>query len=399
MVEWTYTGKAITGEVVNGEISAINKKDVENLLQKKRIRAAVIKRRPLKINFSISQGVPVSRLARFIRQFATMNSAGFPLVQSLETLEEQTDNKNLKKALEKVGEDIQSGSSLADAFSRHPRIFSELHCHMIAAGEAGGILDSILSRMADYMEQTERLTRKIKGAMVYPAFVLFISVAVVIILLWKVVPTFASMFENSGYQLPLPTRIVLSTSDFIQDYFIFLFLALISVPIFIIRLYKTGRGRMFMDKLLLSIPVLGGLIRKSCVARFADTLGTMLSSGIPIIDALKITSKTTGNKVLERGILQSLDSIKGGKTITEPLKDTRLFPPMLIDMIAVGEKTGTLSDMLDKVAGFYRSEVNTAVDSIISLIEPMIIVILGIIIGLILVAMYLPIFGMATNIS
>jgi len=343
--------------------------------------------------------VPTKDLARFTRQFSAMNSSGLPLIQCLDTLAEQVENENLKKAIEKISVDVQGGGTLSEAFSRHPKIFSELYCHMLAAGEGGGILDSILKRLAEYLEKAEKLIRKIRGAMTYPAFVTFISILVIIIMLWKVVPTFAQMFTAMDSELPAATQIVLNMSELFQSYFYIIFLILIAVPLIIFRYYKTEKGRYKMDKLFLKIPVMGDIIRKSGVARFTRTLGTLLNAGIPIIDALRVTSKTAGNKVLESGILKALESISGGQTVAEPLSETEIFPPMVIQMITVGEKTGKLAEMLDKVSDFYSAEVDSAVDNLTSLIEPAVIVGLGAIIGVILIAMYLPMFSMASSIG
>ncbi|MFC1584477.1 type II secretion system F family protein [Fibrobacterota bacterium] len=288
---------------------------------------------------------------------------------------------------------------MSEAFSRHGRIFSDLYCHMIKAGESGGILDSILSRLAEYLEKAEKLARKIRGAMMYPLFVLIVAVAVIIVMLLKVVPTFAEMFVSFGGELPGPTKAVMGLSSFLQSYFYIILLITGGGAVFVYRFYKTEKGRFQVDRLLLKLPLLGDLIRKSSVARFTKTLGTLLGSGIPIIEALRVTSKTAGNRVLEMGIMKALESIKGGQTIAEPLKETGIFPPMVLQMIAVGEKTGKLSEMLDKVSEFYSDEVDSAVDTLTSMIEPVMIVVMGGIIGVILIAMYLPMFSMASTIG
>jgi type IV pilus assembly protein PilC len=397
MSVWQYTGKSLTGGEVKGEVSASNREEVRLLLRKKRVLVNKITRKPLDFKLRLSKGAPLKDLARFTRQFSAMNAAGLPLIQCLETLTEQTENDNLKKSIGKISTDIQGGGTLSDSFSKHKKIFSELYCYMLAAGEAGGILDSILNRLAEYLEKAEKLRQKIRSALMYPSFVLFVAIAVVIILLLKVVPTFEEMFATSGNKLPALTQGILNLSDFVQEYFIFIMIGMVLCPLALYRYYHTEKGQMQLDKLSLKIPVLGDLIRKASVARFTRTLGTLMSSGIPIIDALRITSKTAGNKVLEAGILRALDSISAGQTISEPLEETNIFPPMVIQMISIGEKTGKLSEMLDKVSEFYSDEVDTAVEGLTSLIEPVIIVGLGGIIGTILIAMYLPIFDMASS--
>ncbi len=396
MAIWLYKGQTTSGNEVNGEIEAANKEDARALLRKKRIVVNRLGKKPIEININFSQGVGIKDLARFTRQFSAMNSAGLPLIQCLETLAAQTENENLKKAIIQISSDIQGGSTLADALKKHPKIFTDLYCHMISAGEAGGILDTILNRLADYQEKTEKLIRKIKKAMYYPVFVLLVSVVVIVVLLMKVVPTFAQMFSDMGGTLPTPTVVVMAMSSFLQANFFYMLIATSAMIFGVARYYKTEKGRFNVDKLLLTLPISGDLVRKSAVARFTRTLGTLLNAGVPIIDSLRITSRTAGNKVVEEGILNALDSITAGQTIAEPLKETGIFPPMVIQMIAIGEKTGGLADMLSRVSDFFEDEVDVAVDGIASLMEPLIIVFLGGIIGGVLIAMYLPMFDMAT---
>lgn len=399
MAIWLYTGTSLSGKAIEGEIQAPSKEDAKNLLRKKRILVGKIRKKPLELKLNFSKGVSIKDLARFTRQFAAMNSAGLPLIQCLDTLRDQVENENLRLALQKATSDIQGGSTLSDALAKHPKIFSELYCHMISAGEAGGILENILMRLADYLEKAEKLLRKIRGAMMYPFFVVIVAIVVVMILLTKVVPTFAAMFQSTGGTLPLPTQMILDASNFIQSNFIFIIIVMFSIPFGLYRYYKTPAGKFAMDKFSLRLPVFGDLIRKSATARFTRTLSTLLNAGVPIIDSLRITSRTAGNKVLELGIKKSLESISGGQTIAEPLAATKIFPAMVIQMVAVGEKTGGLADMLSKVSDFYEDEVDAAVDNLTSLIEPLIIVLLGGVIGAILIAMYLPMFDMATNIG
>jgi type IV pilus assembly protein PilC len=399
MAKWTYKGKASSGKEVSGEVEATSREDVEMLLRKKRIRATQVKKKSAGSLFGGSGKVDLKNLARFTRQFSAMTSAGLPLIQCLDILQEQSEDANLKQAIQQVGADIQGGGTLADSLSKHKKIFSELYCHMIAAGEAGGILDTILTRLAEYQEKAEALRRKIKGAMTYPFIVAIVAIIAVAVLMIFVVPIFANMFAESGGVLPLPTRIVMGISDFMRDWFMAMFAAA-GLSIFaVLRYYKTDPGRLKMDGWLLKSPVLGDLEQKSCISRFTRTLGTLLNSGVSILDALQVTAKTAGNRVLEVGIYKTLESISGGQNIADPLRATGVFPPMVIQMIAVGERTGGLSDMLIKISDFYDDEVDAAVDTLTSLLEPLVIVVLGSIIGGVLVAMYLPMFEMAGNVG
>jgi type IV pilus assembly protein PilC len=399
MAKWTYKGKASSGKEVSGEVEATSREDVEMLLRKKRIRATQVKKKSTGSLFGGSGKVDLKNLARFTRQFSAMTSAGLPLIQCLDILQEQSEDANLKQAIQQVGADIQGGGTLADSLSKHKKIFSELYCHMIAAGEAGGILDTILTRLAEYQEKAEALRRKIKGAMTYPFIVAIVAIIAVAVLMIFVVPIFANMFAESGGVLPLPTRIVMGISDFMRDWFMAMFAAA-GLSIFaVLRYYKTDPGRLKMDGWLLKSPVLGDLEQKSCISRFTRTLGTLLNSGVSILDALQVTAKTAGNRVLEVGIYKTLESISGGQNIADPLRATGVFPPMVIQMIAVGERTGGLSDMLIKISDFYDDEVDAAVDTLTSLLEPLVIVVLGSIIGGVLVAMYLPMFEMAGNVG
>lgn len=400
MAKWVYTGKTTNGKEVTGEVEAESKGDVQVLLRKKRIRLETVKRKQGSGLFAgMGGGVPLKDLARFTRQFSAMTSAGLPLIQCLDILAEQTEHPALKAAIQQVAADIQGGGTLADSLSKHKKIFSELYCQMIAAGEAGGILDTILMRLAEYQEKADALRRKIKGAMTYPIIVAIVAVVAVAVLMIFVVPIFANMFSESGHALPLPTRIVMGISDFMRDWFMLIIMAAGIGAFAFARYYKTEKGRLQFDGFLLRSPVFGDLERKSCVSRFTRTLGTLLNSGVSIIDALQVTARTAGNKVLEQGIYRTLESISGGQTIADPLKATGVFPPMVIQMIAVGERTGGLSDMLIKISDFYDDEVDAAVDTLTSLIEPMVIVVLGSIIGGVLVAMYLPMFEMAGNVG
>lgn len=399
MAKWQYTGRTTAGKEVSGEIDAASKSDVEVLLRKKRVRASAIKKKPIELKFSFGGSVPLKDMARFTRQFSAMSSAGLPLIQCLDILQEQTEHAVLKQAIMQVAADIQGGGTLADSLGKHKKIFSELYCQMIAAGEAGGILDTILLRLAEYQEKADALRRKIKGAMTYPIIVAIVAVAAVTVLMVFVVPIFANMFGESGAKLPLPTRIVMGISDFLRHWILAILVAIGGGLFSLFRYYKTDKGRYQLDLLLLRSPVFGDLERKSCISRFTRTLGTLLNSGVSIIDALQVTAKTAGNKVLELGIYKTLESISGGQTIADPLKATGVFTPMVIQMIAVGERTGGLSDMLVKISDFYDDEVDAAVETLTAMIEPLVIVVLGSIIGGVLVAMYLPMFEMAGTVG
>ncbi len=399
MATWIYKAVNTQGKEVFGEFEAINKVAAESLMRKKRLRLNSLKKKPIEINITFGTGIKKEDVARFTRQFSAMNSAGLPLIQCLDILTEQSENKFLKDVLKKVTGKIQGGSTLADALGQHPKVFSDLYCNMVSAGEAGGILDIILKRLADYQESAERLKRKIKGAMTYPAIVSFVAVGVIFIMLWKVVPIFANMYSGSGKELPMPTQVVMGVSNFIQHSAAYIFIGIILFVVLFMRYYATNNGRYVIDNLKLNAPILGNLERKSAIARFTRTLGTLLNCGVSIIDALKVTAKTSGNRVLEIGVNKTLESISGGNTIADPLRDTGIFPPMVIQMISVGEKTGGLPDMLTRVADFYDEEVDAAVENLTSMIEPIIIVIMGAAIGFIMVAMYMPMFSMADTVG
>lgn len=398
MALWNYKAVNQAGKEVEGTLEAPTKVDIEKALMKRKLRPTKISKKPIEIQIKIGTGIKQQDVSRFTRQFSAMNSAGLPLLQCLDILKEQAENPNMKDVLKKVASKIQGGSGLAESLALHPKVFPELYVHMVAAGEAGGILDSILLRLAEYQEAAERLKRKIKGAMMYPMIVMIVAIVVVAVLLLFVVPIFAKMFAAGGKELPAPTKIVMGMSDFMKDYILYIIIS-IGVGIYsLIQYYKTVNGRYNLDKIKLKLPGIGVLETKSCVARFTRTLGTLLNSGVSIIDALQVTGKTSGNRVLEVGILKTIESISGGNTIAEPLKDTNIFPPMVIQMIAVGEKTGGLPEMLLKVSDFYDEEVDAAVESMTSMIEPLIIVFLGVVIGGLLVAMYMPMFSLADTV-
>ncbi|MBN1576200.1 MAG: type II secretion system F family protein [Chitinispirillaceae bacterium] len=394
MARYSYVGVTTSGKQVKGEIQAANKNEVTSLLRKKKVRPISIKGSSIDIKIPLFDNVKLQDISRFTRQFSAMTSAGLALVSCLDILGGQTENKKLAAAIKHVSTDIQGGSTLADALQKHPSIFNSLYSNMVSAGEASGSLDTVLSRLADYLEKSDALIRKIKGAMMYPVIVLCVAIGATIAMLTFVVPTFAQMFSEGGGVLPLPTRIVMGISNFLQNFFPLMMLVIIGAVVALFYYYKTENGRFQIDKIKLQLPILGDLERKSAIGRFTQTLSTLLNSGVTILDALSITAKTAGNKVLEKGILRTLERISGGLTIAEPLKDTGVFPPMVIHMIAVGEKTGDLAEMLKKIAEFYQEEVDAAVEALTSVLEPIMIIFIGIVVGGIMIAMYLPMFDM-----
>ncbi len=343
--------------------------------------------------------VPAKNLAVFTRQFSVMIDAGLPLVQCLDILGGQEEDKNFSAVILQTRSDVESGASLADAMRKHPKSFDPLFTNMIAAGEAGGILDTILKRLAVYIEKAVKLAGQVKSAMVYPIAVMTIAGAVVGVILWKVIPTFAAMFSSLGAQLPLPTRVVIMMSDNLVRFFPFLIGAVALAGYTFKRYYETDAGRRVVDGTMLKLPVLGDILRKIAVARFCRTLATLLSSGVPILDGLEITAKTAGNSIIEDAIMTTRKSIERGETISVPLKDTKVFPPMVTQMIGVGEATGALDTMLAKIADFYEEEVDTAVAGLLTLLEPIMIAFLGLVVGGIVIAMYMPIFDLISKLT
>ena len=345
-------------------------------------------------------GVGEKEIVIFARQFATMIDAGLPIVQCLEILVGQQENLTFKKVLTSVKAEVESGSTLADALKKHPKTFDDLFVNLIAAGEVGGILDTILLRLAAYLEKVVKLKSKVKGALVYPASVVVVAIIVISVLLGFVIPVFENMFREMGNaELPGPTRIVINISNGFKSYFIYIAIAVSALVFAFRQTYANPKGRMILDRIFLNLPVIGSLLRKVAVARFTRTLGTMLSSGVPILDALLIVAKTAGNKVIESAVMLTRSSISEGRTIVEPLAETRVFPAMVVQMIGVGEATGAMDAMLNKIADFYDDEVDTAVDAMTSLIEPVMMVVLGGLIGGMVIAMYLPVFKMAGAMS
>jgi type IV pilus assembly protein PilC len=325
--------------------------------------------------------------------------AGLPLVQCLEILGTQQDDKAFQRIILAVRQDVEAGSSLADALKKHPRAFDDLFVNMVAAGEAGGILDTILRRLASYIEKAVKLAGQVKTALIYPVSVLSVAAIVVAVILWKVIPTFAALFAGLGAQLPLPTRVVIALSNFLADYILFIAAAIAAVIFALKRYYKTYKGRRVIDGILLKLPVLGEILKKIAVARFCRTFATLTSSGVPILDGLEITAKTSGNAIIEDGIMAVRKSVETGRTIAEPLAETKVFPPMVVQMIGVGEQTGALDAMLSKIAEFYEEEVDRAVEGLMKLMEPIMIAMLGTIIGTIVVAMYMPMFDLISKVG
>jgi type IV pilus assembly protein PilC len=351
------------------------------------------------IKFSFGTGISTRDIVIFTRQFATMINSGLPLVQSLDILAKQSENKNLQKVIEQVLYDVESGKTLADALRRQNKVFTDLYVNMVAAGEAGGILDTILLRLATFLEKNDSLKRKIKGAMVYPGVIFTVAIGCVTALLIFVIPTFQKMFADAGVPLPLPTAIVVAMSKFLMAYWWAVFGSIIAFVAGFRAYYKTPNGQLNIDRLSLKAPVFGPMLRKTAVARFTRTLGTLVSSGVSILEGLEITARTAGNRVIHDAIMESRTSIAGGETISEPLKRSGVFPPMVVQMIHVGEQTGGLDEMLTKVADFYDEEVDAAVETMLSAMEPIMIVFLGGIVGGMVVAMYLPIFDMINTVK
>lgn len=394
MPTFNYSARSPAGELQSGEIDLPSRDEVVTFLRRQRLIPVSVKAKPKDINFTFGTGIKMREIVVFTRQFATMINAGLPLVQSLTILAEQTENPKFSEVITSVLNDVQAGQTLADAMRRHPRVFTDLYVNMVAAGEAGGILDTILLRLATFLEKNDALIRKVKGALTYPAVVFFVVIASTAALLWLVVPVFAGIFENAGMSLPLPTLIVLGLSNFLQNNTLLIFASLVALVFAVRWYYRTDDGKLRIDKILLRLPIFGPLIRKSAVSRFTRTLGTLVSSGVSILEGLEITARTAGNRVVHDAVMSSRRSIAGGATISEPLKASGVFPPMVVQMINVGEQTGGLDEMLTKIADFYDDEVDTAVGALASVIEPVMIVVMGIIIGGMVVAMYLPMFDL-----
>ncbi len=398
MGKFLWEGKTRVGGTMTGEIEAPNEAFVIAQLRRQQIVPVKVKAKPreLKITLPWKAGkVSRKELAIFTRQFATMIDAGLPLVQCLDILGMQQENQGFKKVILKVKEDVESGSTFADALGKHPAVFDELFVNLVSAGEVGGILDTILARLAAYIEKAMKLAKQVKSAMVYPSTILAVAFIVTVVLLMYVIPIFGQMFQDFGQALPAPTVIVLALSAYTRKYFLVGIVLAVLLIMAIRWYYKRETGRRNIDRLLLRMPILGDLLRKISVARFSRTLGTMVSSGVPILESMDIVAKSAGNKIIEEAIVKARESISEGKTISEPLQDSKVFPLMVTQMVAVGEATGALDAMLNKIADFYDDEVDASVAALTSLLEPMLMIFLGVVIGGLVIAMYLPIFKLA----
>ncbi|MFQ5585534.1 MAG: type II secretion system F family protein [Thermodesulfobacteriota bacterium] len=401
MPVFSYKGRTLSGEMRRGDIDASNLAAATAALRKQQIIPASISEKKkglgsIQINIpGLGRKVTPREVVVFTRMFATMIDAGLPLVQCLDILHSQQENPVFKKALSEVKSGVEGGATFADALKKHPKVFDELYVNLVAAGEVGGILDVILNRLATFMEKTEKIKSNIKSAMTYPAVVIGIALIIVTGLLVFVVPIFEGMFADFGKALPLPTQMVVSLSNVIKGYWYLFLIPLGVIAYGIKRYYGTANGKKVIDGILLKIPVLGDLLRKTAVARFTRTLGTMITSGVPILDALDIVSKTAGNRVVEDAVMKARTALSQGKTFSEPLAETKVFPGMVTQMISVGESSGSLDTMLNKIADFYEEEVDAAVAALTSLIEPMLMVFLGVVVGGLVIALYLPIFQLA----
>ena len=403
MPTFAYAGRTRAGETVTGERVADTMDGVVAALRREQVLVTSIN--PIKdkaVGKTVrkrARGVSAKNLAVFTRQFSVMIDAGLPLVQCLEILGTQEEDKNFSEVILATRGDVESGASLADAMKKHPKVFDPLFTNMIAAGEAGGILDTILKPLATYIEKNVKLKGQVKSAMIYPIAVIVIAAVVVGVILWKVIPTFAAMFAGLGAELPLPTRVVIAMSNGIVRFGPFIIIGIAAGVYGLKQYYATPNGRRVVDSIVLKLPILGSLMRKIAVARFCRTLSTLLASGVSILEALDITAKTAGNAIVEDGIQTTRKSIERGETIAQPLKDTAVFPPMVVQMIGVGEATGALDTMLGKIADFYEEEVDVAVAGLLTLMEPLMIAFLGGIVGGIVIAMYMPIFGMISKLT
>jgi type IV pilus assembly protein PilC len=401
VAQFKYDATTSGGDLKSGVIDAATPLEAERMLREQGLRVTELKRKSRDLNIQIPGfgGVPVKSKVVFIRQLATMIDAGLPLVQCLDILGSQEPHPKLKKTIQGVRAQVEAGSSFADALARYPKEFDELFVSLVSAGELGGILDTILNRLAAYMEKAMKLRQKVKAAMKYPVTVLIISVGITMFLLVKVIPSFADMFKSMGKKLPALTETMIGLSKTTQENLPAILLVMSVIVVAWKLALRTTKGRWYWDMLILKLPIFGPLIKKAAVAKFTRTLGTLISSGVPILDALEIVAKTAGNKVIEASILYAREKISEGKSIAGPLMEKGIFPKMVVQMVAVGESTGAMDVMLSKIADFYEDEVDVAVDGITALIEPLIMVVLGGLIGSVLLAMYLPIFSMADSVS
>ena len=398
MPVFVWEGKLPDGEVKKGEMEASSEDAVKTVLQSQKITLLKIKKKgegllSKEINISFLQPkVTITDLVVFTRQFATMIDAGLPIVQGLDILAQQQPNPTLKNILLEVKSDVESGSTFADALKKHPKVFDSLFVSLVAAGEVGGVLDTVLNRLAMQMEKAQEVRDKVKKALRYPMMVIIVAVVVVAAMMKFVIPTFAKMFSDMGGQLPAPTRIVMGISSWFTNNFLWLIIGTIAFYAAYTFIARTEKGRRSLDAMFLKLPGFGDLIKKQAVARFTRTLGTILSSGVPIVDGLEIVAASSGNKIIEEEILKVREALTQGKNMTEPLRESKVFPPLVVQMIEVGEQTGALDTMLNKIADFYEKEVDSAVEGLTAMIEPLIVVFLGVVVGGLLIAMYLPIF-------
>jgi type IV pilus assembly protein PilC len=401
MAEFVWEARARTGEVRKGSMEAESEDAVNQRLRAQQLQPTKVKKKLKSVNIQLGTGVGQKDIVTFTRLFATMIDAGLPIVQCLDILQGQTDNKYLANILRDVKSSVEQGATFSDSLRRHPKVFDHLYVNLVQAGEVGGILDTILNRLAVYIEKAMKLRRQVRGAMVYPSIVIVVFVGVLTILLTFVIPGFQNMFKDFGSkgELPALTRGVMAVSNFFVGNVLWFLLALTGVIVGVGYTYRTPGGKRFIHKMLLGAPILGEVLRKIAVARFTRTLGTLLSSGVPILDALEIVAKTSGNVVVEDAIMYSRARISEGKNMAQPLMETNVFPPMVVQMVGVGEQTGALDAMLNKIADFYEEEVDVAVAALTSLIEPALMVGIGGTVGVVLIAMYLPIFSLADKIK
>ncbi len=401
MPSFVWKGKSRSGQVQEGQLLADTRDAAMLVLRRQQIQITSIreKGREIKLIPRIPRGVGAKRVAIFTRQFSVMLDAGLPLVQCLEILGDQEENRTFQAVIQQVRSDVESGASLADSMRKHPKVFDALYTNMVAAGESGGILDIILQRLSVYIEKAVKLNSQVKSALIYPVAIILIAALVVFIILWKVIPVFAQLFAGLGGEMPLLTRIVISASNFVADYFFLILIVVVFACVAVNRWHNTPHGRRILDSAMLKIPIIGMLLRKISVARFCRTLGTLTASGVPILDGLEITAKTAGNAIIEDAIMAVRKSVEEGKTISDPLAQTKVFPSMVVQMINVGEQTGALDQMLSKIADFYEDEVDTAVAGLMKLIEPVMITVLGAVIGTIVAAMYLPLYSILSKIG
>jgi type IV pilus assembly protein PilC len=401
MPVFTYRGTNRAGVTVSGEQAAGSKAELASVLRRQQINVTKMSEKGKEFNLPIfGGGVSAKELAIFTRQFSVMIDAGLPLVQCLEILAGQQENKTFQKVLTGTRSAVEGGSTLSAAMRQYVKVFDQLYVNMVEAGETGGILDTILQRLSAYIEKNVKLKRAVRSALVYPVSVLLVAASVIVLLLWKVVPIFATLFLGLGVDLPLPTRIVIALSNFIGSIFGFLILvAFVGMVVGLKVWYGTRKGRMVIDTVLLKLPLLGILLRKIAVARFTRTLGTLISSGVPILEGLDITARTAGNAVIEKALMYVRKGLEAGRTLADPLKETDVFPGMVTQMIGVGEQTGAMDAMLQKIADFYEDEVDAAVKDLLSAMEPMMIVFLGVVVGGIVISMYLPLFSLIAKLG